>query len=131
MDMIYMTFNCRTSLHSASYSLVENRGNIAYHQGTSFNEPMLTHHLEVLSCTKAGSEHLPTCNKLQVASRCWAQVELASCSRKAPTPLEFRLCGKQDLLPTGSCPSAWLCLRWLWEDRRSQETSLHTEATDG
>lgn len=131
MDTICITFNCLTSLHPASYSLVENRSNIVDHQGGSFNELMLIHHLKALRHTKAGLEQLPTCTKLQVASR----VELASRSCKVPTPLEFRLCGKQDLLPTGrqdsSCPSAWHCLRWLREDRRSQETSLHTKATDG
>lgn len=127
MGTIYMTFNCLTSLHPGSYSLIENRSNVVYHWGTSFNESMLIHDLEALPCAKEGSEQLPPCTKLQgVSSRCVQVVcVLVPRSCKMPTPLEFRRRRKRDL----GCP-AWHCLRRLRGERRSQETSLHTKAAD-
>jgi len=44
------------NISAPSFSLVENRSNIARHQGTSFKELMLIHHLEALPRTKARSE---------------------------------------------------------------------------
>lgn len=128
-----MTFNCLTSFHPPSYPLIENRSNIVYHQGTSFNEPMLIHHLETLSRRKAGSEQLPTCTKLQADTGHRLSWCLAPTRHQPLWSSDF--VGSRTSYPqAGRTPAVLLhgtACGGCGKTRKSQETSLHSKATDG